>query len=167
MIYITALVVPVVCDPVCHQPVSLTQGTYDYLSRLDLADLSTSGADLDIDVLIGWDYYWMLVTERVLQNQDGPTAIYTRLGWIISGPTGPIDVMDQTHTFVNLISSHTLSQVLLKNWNREQIWTLDSRNSGTWNLWGSLRKNHLSTKYSSNASLLWTNAKGNSPWTTD
>lgn len=102
MIYITALVVPVVCDPVCHQPVSLTQGTYDYLSGLDLADSSTSGADLDIDVLV---YYWTLVTGRVLRNQDGPTAIHTRLGWILSGP---IDVMDQTDTFVNLISSHTL-----------------------------------------------------------
>ena len=108
MIYITALVVPVVCDPVCHQPVSLTQGTYDYLSGLDLADSSTSGADLDIDVLVGSDYYWMLVTGRVSWNQDGPTAIHTRLGWILSGPNGPIEVMDQTDTFVNLISSHTL-----------------------------------------------------------
>ena len=94
MIYITALVVPVVCDPVCHQPVSLTQGTYDYLSGLDLTDSSTSGADLDIDVLVGSDYYWTLVTGCVLWNQDGPTAIHSRLGWILSGPTGPIDVME-------------------------------------------------------------------------
>ena len=77
MIYITALVVPVVCDPVCHQPISFTQGTYDYLSGLDLADSSTSGADLDIDVLVGSDYYWTLVTGHVLRNQDGPTAIHT------------------------------------------------------------------------------------------
>ena len=64
MIYVTALVVPVVCDPVCHQPVSLTQRTYDYLFGLDLADSSTSGSDLDIDVLLGSDYYWTLVTGR-------------------------------------------------------------------------------------------------------
>lgn len=104
MIYITTLV-PVVCDPVCHQPVS---EIYDYLSGLDLADSSTSGADLDIDVLVGSDCYWTLVTGCVLRNQDGPTVIHTLLGWILSGPTGPIDVMDQTDTFVNLISSHTL-----------------------------------------------------------
>ena len=108
MIYVTALVVPIVCDPVCHQPVSLTQRTYDYLSGLDLADSSTSGAELDIDVLIGSDYYWTLVTGRILRNQDGPTAIHTRLGWILPGPTVASDVMDQTDTIVNLISSHSL-----------------------------------------------------------
>ena len=107
MIYITALVVPVVCDPVCHQPVSLTQGIYDYLSGLDLADSSTSGADLDIDVLVGSDYYWTLVTGRVLRNQDGPTAIHTRLGWILSGPTGPTEVMDQTDICYSHLSSYS------------------------------------------------------------
>ena len=102
--YLSALVVPVVCDPVCCQPVSLTQSTYDYLSELDLADSSISGNKLDIDVLIGSDYYWMLVTGRVLRNQDGPTAIHSRLGWILSGPT---DVSSLSGTFVNLILSHS------------------------------------------------------------
>ena len=104
VLYLSALVVPVVCDPVCCQPISLTQSTYDYLSELDLADSSLSGNKLDIDVLIRSDYYWMLVTGRVLRNQDGPTAIHSRLGWILSGPT---DVSSLSGTFVNLILSHS------------------------------------------------------------
>ena len=62
VLYLSALVVPFVCDPVCCQPVSLTQSTYDYLSELDLANSSISGNKLDIDVLIGSAYYWILVT---------------------------------------------------------------------------------------------------------
>ena len=47
----------------------------------------------------------MLVTGRVLRDKDGPTAIHSRLVWILSGPT---DVSSQSDTFVNLISSHSL-----------------------------------------------------------
>ena len=105
VLYLSALVVPVVCDPVCCQPISLTQSSYDYLLELDLANSSLSGNKLDIYILIGSDYYWMLVTGRVLRDKDGPTAIHSRLGWILSGPT---DVSSQSDTFVNLISSHSL-----------------------------------------------------------
>ena len=99
VLFLSALV-PVVCCKL----ISLTKSTYDYLSELDLSDSLISGNKLDIDVLIGSDYYWMLVTGRVLRNQDGPTAIHSRLGWILSGPT---DVSSLSGTFVNLILSHS------------------------------------------------------------
>ena len=59
---LTTLVVPTVCDPICCQPVSLIQSTYDYLSGLELADSSEFGDNLAIDILIGADHYWTLVS---------------------------------------------------------------------------------------------------------
>ena len=37
----------------------------------------TFGAELDIDLLIGSDHYWKLVTGRVVKRDDGSTAIET------------------------------------------------------------------------------------------
>ena len=38
-------------------------------------------------VLIGCDYYWELVTGNVCRSEHGPTAIHTKLGWVLSDPT--------------------------------------------------------------------------------
>ena len=42
--------------------------------------------------LIGSDYYWSVVTgETVRGGVDGPVAVHTRLGWILSGPIPHIE----------------------------------------------------------------------------
>ena len=38
-------------------------------------------------MLIGCDYYWDLVTGSICRSEGGPTAIHTKLGWVLSGPT--------------------------------------------------------------------------------
>jgi len=83
---ITALVVPLICEPICSQPVNLARETFHHLSGLDLADSSHLGDTLEVDMLIGSDYYWSFATGRVLRGRIGPTAIHTRLGWVLSGP---------------------------------------------------------------------------------
>ena len=40
-----------------------------------------------MDVLIGCDYYWEFVTGNVCRSEHGPTAIHTKLGWVLPGPT--------------------------------------------------------------------------------
>ena len=39
-----------------------------------------------MDVLNGADYYWELVTGHMSQCEDGPVAVHTQLGWVLSGP---------------------------------------------------------------------------------
>ena len=39
-----------------------------------------------IDILIGSDQYWQLVTGEVVKSKSGPTAMNTKLGWVLSGP---------------------------------------------------------------------------------
>lgn len=38
-----------------------------------------------MDILIGCDHYWRLVTSQVICKGDGPTAVHTRLEWVLSG----------------------------------------------------------------------------------
>ena len=44
-----------ICDPVQTQPIT---SIYRHLTNLELADATNSAAKLQIDVLIGSDYYW-------------------------------------------------------------------------------------------------------------
>ena len=38
------------------------------------------------DILVGSDNYWKLVTGDILKVENGPTAMQTRLGWVLAGP---------------------------------------------------------------------------------
>ena len=99
---ITALAVPLICEPICSQPVNLARETFQHLSGLDLADSSHLGDTVEVDILIGSDYYWSFATSRVLRGRIDPTAIHTRLGWVLSGPLQGMESGDKA---VNLIAS--------------------------------------------------------------
>ena len=105
---VPTVVVPHICDPVQTQPITSCQSIYKHLANLELADATNSAAKLQIDVLIGSDYYWQLVTGRVVKGPKGPTAVETKLGWVLSGPVkGEI----REGTTVNLVtarSTHSL-----------------------------------------------------------
>ena len=58
---------------------------HTYVSGLDLADHCCDDQQLDMDILIGCDHYWRLVTSQVICKGDGPTAVHTRLEWVLSG----------------------------------------------------------------------------------
>ena len=55
------------------------------LAELDLADYPRTDSNDSIDVLIGSDYYWDIVSGDVIRG-GGPTAVHSRLGWLLSGP---------------------------------------------------------------------------------
>ena len=56
------------------------------LKGLKLADTADASDKLEVDVLIGSDLYWNLVTGRVIRGKSGPIAIHTKVGWVLSGP---------------------------------------------------------------------------------
>ena len=67
---------------------------------LDLADSDEGSSHLPVDVLIGCDHYWDLVTGSVCRTEKGPTAIHTKLGWVLFGPALQSSAMlcSSTHT---------------------------------------------------------------------
>jgi len=84
-------------------PTNITcHGVLYYIAELDLADYSYGTEQLEIDMLIGSDNYWKLVTSTLISRSGGPTAVHTRLGW------GPVEGLQSQNTSCNLVSTHAL-----------------------------------------------------------
>ena len=60
---------------------------------------------MEVDILVGSDYYWELATGEVCRGSSGPIAIHTKLGWVLSGPTNSMDLPESS---VNLVTTHVL-----------------------------------------------------------
>lgn len=84
---------------------------------------------MPIDILIGCDHYWDIATDHVITGEKGPTAVYTKLGWVLSGPT---NLHDDDTTSVNIVTSHILKvDVMLPveeglDVNLKKFWELES-----------------------------------------
>ena len=98
-------VVPMICEPLVSQPISTCVKENEHLASLDLADYSEGDQILRVDILVGSDYYWDLVTGGVCRGSGGPTAIHTKLGWVLSGPTR---FKELDHCSMNLVTTHVL-----------------------------------------------------------
>ena len=81
---ISALVVLQITTPVKNYIV-LTVMKHPYLRTLPLANQTKIGV-FEINLLIGADYYWMIVENNVVRG-PGPTAVASKLGYLLSGPT--------------------------------------------------------------------------------
>ncbi len=46
---------------------------------------------MEVDLLVGSDYYWELATGRICRGNDGPVAVETKLGWVLSGPVPAVE----------------------------------------------------------------------------
>ena len=99
------LTVPLICESLSGQPVVCAAERYPHLSKLELADAFEDGDNLDVDVLIGSDHYWKVVSGRVIQAAHGPTALKTKFGWVLSGPAHGLS--NGSHG-ANLLITHTL-----------------------------------------------------------
>jgi len=82
-IQLSFLSVPLICDPLSDQPITHAVESYEYLANLDLADYSCATDLLEVDILIGSDHYWKLVTGEVIHSSDGPMAIQTKTNYLL------------------------------------------------------------------------------------
>ena len=89
---------PTICSPL---PSRVDANNYPHLHGLKLADYSDS--EDSIDVLIGSDYYWDFVTSETIRGDFGPTAVRSKLGWLLSGPTN--HSQNETNVVSNLVIS--------------------------------------------------------------
>ena len=76
-----------ICAPIKRGAVPRVFLECPYLSGLDLAEDYSTSKDEEIDVLIGLDAYWSLVTGRVTRRKDNPIAVETVLGWMLQANT--------------------------------------------------------------------------------
>ena len=103
-IQLSFLTVPLISEPLTSQPIMYAKENCDHLTELDLADCAYEDDRFSVDILVGSDY-WKLVTGEIINGDSGPTAIKTRLGWVLTGPVEGISNYSST----NLVVTHTLT----------------------------------------------------------
>ena len=88
-LYVNAYAVPISCSPLQNQAVNFAASAYQHVSGLLLADSISADENennVEVDVLIGADYYWHFLTGAIKRGESGPTALQTKVGWVLSGP---------------------------------------------------------------------------------
>ena len=79
--------------------ISVITSRYVHLQGLELAD-SDHEDQTAIDILLGSDYYWAVVTGQTIVGEQGPVALDSKLGWLLSGPLDKSDRSVSTHSCV-------------------------------------------------------------------
>ena len=106
-LYVTAHVINKVCAPLKNQVIQQAVKHTPPLASLPLADWPENEAqDLEVDILIGSDFYWHFMTGRCIRGEYGPAALETKIGWVLSGPV-PWD-QEAQYTQTNLTLTHLL-----------------------------------------------------------
>ena len=81
---ISVLITPRIPQPLRNLPFSYVK-QLPYLKDLHLNHAISDSDDINISMLIGADGYWSIVQEAVIRG-PGPTAVQSRLGYLLSGP---------------------------------------------------------------------------------
>lgn len=126
---LNAYSVPTICSPICNQATRHIQEHYPHLQGLTLANACGEDQEFDVDLLIGCDQYWSIVTGDVVKAKSGPTAIGTKLGFVLSGP-----VKGASEVNTNLACTHVLkcstspidNEVLRSDQDLKKFWELES-----------------------------------------
>ena len=56
------------------------------MTPLTLADTHPADVPLNVEMLVGSDFYWQVTTGETIRGQTGPVPVNTKLGWVLSGP---------------------------------------------------------------------------------
>jgi len=81
---VSVLIVPKLAAPI-RNSVRAHLDKLPYLAGLPLAHPVTSDENFYISILIGADFYWQFIQNRIVRG-DGPTAVESKLGYLLSGP---------------------------------------------------------------------------------
>ena len=115
-----------ICRPLVKQGFTKNEmNKFQHLSGLDLADDYESKDEKHVDILIGGDYFYTFVGDKVIRGANGPVAVETSFGFTLSGGIPPLKVRSQPHlnlmiTCLKTASvSNSLESKLMKFWTCE------------------------------------------------
>ena len=108
-IQLKVTIVPVITCPVNKYPINTAE--FPILNSVQLAEpLSTSSEQVELDILIGLDYYFAIVLKDRIDLTHKLVLMHTRIGWV---PTGAIDMEKAASTATSLICPSKVETVLL------------------------------------------------------
>ena len=114
---ISVFVVPKIAAPL-QNLIPDPADSYPHLHGLPLAHPVRAAGNFEISLLVGADSYWRIVQDRVVRG-NGPTAVESRIGYLLSGPLSP-------HTNSDTIEAlHVAMTPLLTSTTNKQIWDVD------------------------------------------
>ncbi|XP_063427239.1 uncharacterized protein LOC134710772 [Mytilus trossulus] len=117
---IKVLIVPTIAVPLQNHMRNVNRDM-NYLKGLRLAHPVTKEDSFEISLLIGADYYWDFIEDEIIRG-DGPTAVRSKLGYLLSGPLqSGIARSSTTAGIFNLLVSHKSEE-----FNLEAFWKLES-----------------------------------------
>ncbi|XP_053388749.1 uncharacterized protein LOC123533693 [Mercenaria mercenaria] len=109
---LNVLIVPVIAVPLRNIPQFVT--SLPYLRHLKLAHPVIDDDKFEISLLIGADHFWKIVGNKIIRG-NGPTAVSSRVGYLLSGPVPVTNVMTQSCFALNVMTTDI-----------EKFWKLES-----------------------------------------
>ena len=116
---LTVLVVPHIATPL-QNTVTFDVADLPHLQKLPLAHPLSTDKQFDISLLVGADHYWDIVGDVIVRG-DGPTAVESKVGYLLSGPAPVI-----TGQFLAATTSALMLTLLPTEFNLERFWDLES-----------------------------------------
>ena len=118
---ISVLIVPKLTAPI-RNSIRTNLDQFPYLQELTLAHPITSDENFHVSVLIGADYFWQFIQDQVVRG-NGPTAVQSRLGYLLSGPLLLPQSTDTAGLNVSVLSCTTEDATQRSFWNVESTGT--------------------------------------------
>ena len=106
------LAVPEIASFMQHRPSAEIYNTQ--LQQLHLAHPLERSEWFTVSLLIGADYYWDFVADDIIRIVNGPTAVSSRLGYLLSGPVKTDKPTSSTSAL--FISAHRYIATNRKKW---------------------------------------------------
>ena len=95
-----------------------------HLKGLKLAHPVSSG-NFEINLLVGADFYWDIVQDKIIRGDGGPTAVVARLqlwlGYLLCGPLKSKCVRNDVASILHLTASTNEEFHLQKFWSLESM----------------------------------------------
>ena len=107
VIPISVLIVPSLRAPL-QNTIRTEVNKLPYLNYLQLAHPVTEDDNFEMTILVEADYYWTFVQDQVICG-NGPTAVKSRLGYLLSGPLSqPLTAVNVIHVNFNALDDQNL-----------------------------------------------------------
>ncbi|XP_006825701.1 uncharacterized protein LOC102808861, partial [Saccoglossus kowalevskii] len=101
---IDAMIIPEISSDLTNH-ISQEIHNMSHLKGLHFAHPVSDDEKLPIDILIGADQYWNYVGSQVISGMVGPTAVSSKFGYLLSGPSGTTNTVDSNVRMLHVIST--------------------------------------------------------------
>ena len=135
---LSAAEIPVICAPLART--SVPQEILDYFSHVKLADDYARNRYLQVDILVGIDFYWKLVGTSPAVHREGLVALPSVFGYILNGCWTTTPTLNQA---AQLLCSQRPCEANMANfWNLEMVGIMPKES-----IQGTIDKNPILTKF--------------------